>query len=81
LRAMQPDAARGAGDHRYLAVQPSHVVTPVKFVHSNIPAPRGQGKRACSIATTRRSAGFAALVATKSPIFGVIGHILDALIT
>ncbi|OCK57850.1 hypothetical protein LMTR3_01785 [Bradyrhizobium sp. LMTR 3] len=59
------------------------LLPPSKFVDvdANIPASRGQGKQACSIAITRRSAGLAALRATKSPIFGMIGHILDALIT
>jgi hypothetical protein len=57
------------------------LLPPSKFVDANIPVPRGQGKRACSIAITWRSTGPAAFVATKSPIFGVIGHILDALIT
>jgi hypothetical protein len=54
---------------------------PVAFGRANIPASCQQGKRACSPAITRHRARLAAVIASKSPIFGMLGHILDSLIT
>jgi hypothetical protein len=53
---------------------------PVAFGRANIPASCQQGKRACSPAIIRHRTRLAA-AASKSPIFGMLGHILDLLIT
>jgi hypothetical protein len=50
-------------------------------VDANIPLPCRQGKRACSIAIAQRSAALLPSMALKYPIFGMLGHILDSLIT
>jgi hypothetical protein len=50
-------------------------------VDANIPASCRQGKRACSIAIPRGPGRFATGGAPKSSNFGMVGHILDSLIT
>jgi hypothetical protein len=71
---VQSDAARRTGDDRNLAVQPSHI------------APcRNRFQQYSRLSPTRQASLFhrdrPSLGATKSPDFGMLGHILDSLIT
>ena len=81
FRGAQSDAARRAGDHRNLAVQPSHVVPPVDIGWRQYSRRRRQGKRACSIAIAGADPACRHRLAAKSPIFAMLGLILDSLIT
>jgi len=74
------DAARRTGNHRNLAIQPPHVVPLSPSVGPIFPP---LANKASELVPRSPGAERALLpsAAPKSPIFGILGHILDSLIT